>query len=42
VVKNRTILMNNDLIHEVDDRVEFLDPAFELWFKNYFLNVPIS
>jgi hypothetical protein len=41
VVKNRTILMNNDLIHEVDDRVEFLDPAFELWFKNYFLNVPI-
>jgi hypothetical protein len=42
VVKNRTILMNNDLIHEVDDRVEFLDPTFELWFKNYFLNVPIS
>lgn len=42
VVKNRTILMNNDLIHEVDDRIEFLDPAFELWFKNYFLNIPIS
>jgi hypothetical protein len=42
VVKNRTILMNNDLIHEVSGTIEFLDPAFELWFKNYFLNVPIS
>lgn len=42
VVKNRTVLMNNDLIHEVDDRIELLDPAFELWFKNYFLNVPLS
>jgi hypothetical protein len=41
VVKNKTVLMNNDLIHEVDDSIEFLDPAFELWFKNYFLDVPI-
>jgi hypothetical protein len=41
VVKNRTSLMNNDVIYEVGDSIEFLDPSFELWFKNYFLNVPI-
>ena len=33
VLKNKTILMNNDLIHEVNTSYEFVDPAFELWFK---------
>ena len=41
VVKNRTILMNKDIVQEVGGAIEFLDPAFELWFKNYFLNIPI-
>lgn len=36
VLKNKTLLINNDLIHEVDGRFEFVDPAFELWFKKQF------
>lgn len=42
VVKNRNVLMNLDIIHEEEGKIEFLDPAFELWFKNYFLNIPIN
>jgi uncharacterized protein len=38
VSKNKTILINNDLIHEVNAKYEFLDPAFELWFKKQFFN----
>lgn len=37
VSKNKTILINKDLIHEINGVYEFVDPAFELWFKkNYF------
>jgi hypothetical protein len=38
VSKNKLILINNDLIHEVDGKYEFVDPAFELWFKKIFFN----
>ncbi|MGZ4054380.1 MAG: AAA family ATPase [Bacteroidia bacterium] len=38
VSKNKEILINNDLIHEVNGMYEFLDPAFELWFKKQFFN----
>lgn len=36
VVKNRKILELGDVIHEQNDLYEFLDPAFELWFKRVF------
>ncbi len=38
VSKNKTLLINNDLIHEVNGLYEFVDPAFELWFKKQFFN----
>ena len=38
VSKNKTILINNDIIHEINNKFEFTDPAFELWFNNQFLN----
>ncbi len=38
VSKNKTILINNDLIHEINNKFEFVDPAFELWFKKQFFN----
>jgi AAA+ ATPase superfamily predicted ATPase len=38
VSKNKTMLINNDIIHEINGRYEFLDPAFELWFKKQFFN----
>lgn len=41
VVKNRKVLMNLDIIHEQNGMLEFLDPAFERWFKNYFLGIPL-
>jgi uncharacterized protein len=40
VSKNKTILINNDLIQEINSVFEFVDPAFELWFKNLFFNQP--
>lgn len=37
VSKNKNILINSDIIHEIDKVYEFVDPAFELWFrKQYF------
>ncbi len=38
VSKNKTLLINNDIIHEIDGKFEFVDPAFELWFKKQFFN----
>lgn len=38
VSKNKQILVNNDLIQEVNNVYEFVDPAFELWFKKQFFN----
>ncbi|CAN5470452.1 ATP-binding protein [soil metagenome] len=40
VSKNKDILINNDLIHEQNGVYEFLDPAFELWFKKQYFNQP--
>lgn len=37
VSKNKSILINADIIQEVNKEFEFVDPAFELWFnKQYF------
>ncbi len=38
VSKNKTTLINNDMIHEIDGKYELLDPAFELWFLKLFFN----
>ena len=38
VSKNKTQLINRDMIHEVNGMYEFVDPAFECWFKKQFLN----
>ncbi len=40
VSKNKTLLINNDVIQEVDGGFEFLDPAFEIWFKKQFFDSP--
>jgi hypothetical protein len=40
VSKNKTILINNDQIHEINGIYEFIDPAFELWFKKQYFNEP--
>jgi hypothetical protein len=40
VSKNKIILINNDIIHEVNNKYELLDPAFELWFLKQFFNKP--
>lgn len=39
VSKNKTILINNDIIHEIHNTYEFVDPAFELWFKKQYFNI---
>lgn len=36
VTKNKVILINFDIIHEQEGQFEFLDPAFELWFKKVY------
>lgn len=41
VSKNKTVLLNRDIIHEEKGKMEFLDPAFERWFKRQFYNKPI-
>jgi hypothetical protein len=41
VSKNKTILLSKDVINKVGERFEFLDPAFELWFKRQFFHIPI-
>ncbi len=38
VSKNKTILINSDVIGESGSGYFFLDPAFELWFRKSFLN----
>ncbi|HLP12888.1 MAG TPA: hypothetical protein VK177_13215 [Flavobacteriales bacterium] len=38
VSKNRDTLMNNDLFDKMDGKYEFLDPAFELWFKKVYFS----
>ncbi|MBW6481781.1 MAG: ATP-binding protein [Vicingaceae bacterium] len=41
VSKNKKILINNDVIHEINNVYECVDPAFELWFKMQFFNEKI-
>jgi len=36
VSKNKTILINADIIHDINGIFEFVDPAFELWFKKQY------
>jgi uncharacterized protein len=36
VSKNRTVLINNDIISKIDKTYEFLDPAFEIWFRQQY------
>jgi len=38
VSKNKTLLIQNDVIQEVNKVFEFVDPAFELWFKKQYFN----
>lgn len=38
VSKNKTSLKNSDIIDENNGKLEFLDPAFEMWFRERFLN----
>lgn len=40
VSKNKTLLINNDVLGDSGDGYYFLDPAFELWFRKSFLNEP--
>jgi len=42
VSKNRDILIKNDIVQRKGSGFEFLDPAFELWFRQYYLNFPIA
>ena len=42
VSKNKTTLINNDIIHAESGSFEFLDPAFELWFSRHFLHMNYS
>ena len=38
VSKNKSLLIGNDMIHEINNGYEFVDPAFELWFRKIFFN----
>jgi uncharacterized protein len=38
VLKNKAILINNDMISNGDGSYLFLDPVFELWFRKMFFN----
>lgn len=42
VSKNKTLLIKKDIIHEINYLYEFVDPAFELWFKKQFFNQSFS
>ncbi len=42
VSRNKMQLINNDIIQATKDGFEFVDPAFELWFRQTFLNQPIQ
>lgn len=38
VSKNKAILINSDIMHVIEGGYEFLDPAFEIWFRHQYLN----
>jgi uncharacterized protein len=37
VKKNKTKLVNDDIIQDTEGLFEFVDPAFKIWFKRYYL-----
>ncbi len=39
VAKNKTILIQRDILNFEGGKYEFLDPVFELWFKKRFFNI---
>jgi uncharacterized protein len=39
VSKNKAIMIENDIIHEIDGKFEFLDPAFEIWFNYQYFKI---
>ena len=41
VSKNKGVLIKSDIVQLVEKKMELLDPAFELWFKWQFFQVPI-
>ena len=38
VSKNKTMLINSHTVQEVINAFEFVDPAFEPWFKKQYFN----
>ena len=38
VVKNRNVLAEKDIIDVQENKAEFLDPVFELWFRRMYFN----
>ncbi len=38
VLKNKAVLIKNDIVDNTGGSVSFLDPAFEIWFKKQFFN----
>ncbi len=42
VSKNKTALIQADLIQKTKEAYEFLDPAFELWFLKHYFNMEYS
>jgi len=42
VSKNKSLLINKDLIQTSAKKMEFVDPAFELWFEKNYLNKALS
>lgn len=33
VLKNKMVLIKNEIIDDTGDTISFLDPEFEIWFK---------
>ena len=42
VSKNKSILSNNNLLHEEKGKYELFNPAFELWFLKQLFNQDYS
>jgi len=42
VLKNKDLLIKNDMIDQRQNTYQMLDPAFELWFKNQFFGFDFS
>jgi hypothetical protein len=42
VTKNKEVLLGKDLIHKTEKGYELLDPVFEIWFLQTFLNKKVN